>query len=281
MEKYFIFSDIDGTLFDHDLNGIPESAYNALKKLKENGHKIFLSSGRTYSDIEDVFKELPIDGMVLGCGGQVIINNQEIATATMPKEVSKELIHFFVENNIGFSIEGLRNIHIFGDAYEMYRIWLAHLNDGQPLSNEQLDKILAERNTFTFDKIKEEDYDNILKLSFFTKNREVVEEYMKTIPEYLFAYFDDMNPELHTGEFYMKDINKSSGMDKVLEYFNHPIEYTVALGDTLNDVEMIKHAAIGIAMGNGQQPLKDAANFVTKKISEDGFEFALKKYNLI
>ena len=281
MKKYFIFTDIDGTLFNHDLPGIPESAYNALKKAKENGHKVFLSSGRTYSDIEDSFKKLPIDGMVLGCGGQVIINNEQIAKETMPKEVSKELINFFVENNVGFSIEGLNSIHIFGDAYEMYRGWLAHLNDGQPLSDEQLDEILEKRNTFRFEKIKEEDYDNILKLSFFTKNREVVAEYMKTIPDYLFAYFDDMNPELHSGEFYMKSINKSSGMDKVLSYFNHPLEYTVALGDTLNDIEMIKHAAIGIAMGNAQQPLKEVADFVTKDISEDGFAFALKKYNLI
>ena len=281
MEKYFIFTDIDGTLFDHDANCIPEATYQALNKAKENGHKIFLSSGRTYSDLDEIFKSLPVDGFVLGCGGQVIIDNKESATSAMPKEVSKEIIDFFVKNNVGFSTEGLRCIHIYGEAYEMYRSWLAHLNDGKPLSNEQLDEILAKRNTFGYDKITEDDYDNILKLSFFTKNREVVAEYMKTLPDDIFAYFDDMNPELHSGEFYMKDTNKATGMNKVLEYFNHPIENTIALGDTLNDVEMIKHASIGIAMGNGQQPLKDAADFVTKRIDEDGFAYALEKYGII
>ena len=54
--KYFIFTDIDGTLFDHDTHSIPESALNAMIQAKENGHKIFLSSGRSYSDIDEIFK---------------------------------------------------------------------------------------------------------------------------------------------------------------------------------------------------------------------------------
>ena len=79
----------------------------------------------------------------------------------------------------------------------------------------------------------------------------------------------------------MKEINKASGMDHVLKYYNHPLEYTIALGDSLNDKDMLEHASIGIAMGNGQQLLKDIADFVTKNINEDGFEYALKTYKII
>lgn len=279
--KYFIFTDIDGTLFDHDTHSIPESALNAMIQAKENGHKIFLSSGRSYSDIDEIFKTLPIDGMVLGCGGQIIINNTQISTTTMPKEVVFELINFLKSNDIGFSLECVNNIYIYGYAYEMYRGWLKYMNNYIPFTDDELDEVLAKRNTYKLDKIKEEDYSNVLKLSFFAKEKEVVEEYLKTMPDCLFAYFDNMDPIIHSGEFYMKEVNKASGMDKVLEYYNHPLEYTIALGDSLNDKEMIEHASIGIAMENGQQTLKDVADFVTKKVNEDGFEFALKKYNLI
>lgn len=279
--KYFIFTDIDGTLFDHDTHSIPESALNAMIQAKENGHKIFLSSGRSYSDIDEIFKTLPIDGMVLGCGGQIIINNTQISTTTMPKEVVFELINFLKSNDIGFSLECVNNIYIYGYAYEMYRGWLKYMNNYIPFTDDELDEVLAKRNTYKLDKIKEEDYSNVLKLSFFAKEKEVVEEYLKTMPDCLFAYFDNMDPIIHSGEFYMKEVNKASGMDKVLEYYNHPLEYTIALGDSLNDKEMIEHASIGIAMENGQQALKDIADFVTKKVNEDGFEFALKKYNLI
>jgi len=279
--KYFIFTDIDGTLFDHDTHSIPESALKAMIQAKENGHKIFLSSGRSYSDIDEVFKTLPIDGMVLGCGGQIIINNQQISTTTMPKEVVFELINFLKSNDIGFSLECVNNIYIYGYAYEMYRGWLKYMNNYIPFTDDELDEILAKRNTYKLDKIKEEDYNHVLKLSFFAKEKEIVEQYLKTMPTCLFAYFDHMDPVIHSGEFYMKEVNKASGMDKVLEYYNHPLEYTIALGDSLNDKEMIEHASIGIAMENGQQALKDIADFVTKKVNEDGFEFALKKYNLI
>ena len=279
--KYFIFTDIDGTLFDHDTHSIPESALNAIIQAKKNGHKVFLSSGRSYSDMDECFKELPVDGMVLGCGGQIIINNQQIATTTMPKEIVLELVDFLIKNKIGFSLECVNNIYIYGYAYEMYRGWLKYMNNYIPFTDEELDEVLAKRNTYKLDKIKEEDYETVLKLSFFAKEKEVVEEYIETMPSCLFAYFDNMDKVIHSGEFYMKEVNKASGMDKVLEYFNHPLEYTIALGDSLNDREMIEHASIGIAMENGQQALKDRADFVTKKVSEDGFAYALKKYNLI
>ena len=281
MEKYIIFTDIDGTLFDHDRHEIPLSALKAIQKAKENGHKVFLSSGRSYSDIDDIFKQLPIDGMVLGCGGQIIIDSQIIHSITMPGMIVHELIDFLIKNDIGFSLECEEKIFIYGYAYEMYRGWLKYLNNNQPMTNKQLDEFLKTRNTFNYEKIEEDDYNHVLKLSFFAKDRKIIEDYMKIMPNSLFAYFDNMDPIIHSGEFYMKDVNKATGMDHVLKYYQHPLEYTLALGDSLNDKEMIEHAAIGIAMDNGSPILKSVADFVTKKVSEDGFEYALKHYEII
>ena len=47
-----LFIDIDGTLFDHEKDGIPESAKEAILSAKSKGHKIFLSTGRPYADID-------------------------------------------------------------------------------------------------------------------------------------------------------------------------------------------------------------------------------------
>ena len=107
-------------------------------------------------------------------------------------------------------------------------ILLSYENNASFLEEPYFQKALYDARMAASITEREEDYDNILKLSFFTKNREVVAEYMKTLPDDIFAYFDDMNPELHSGEFYMKDTNKATGMNKVLEYFNHPIERTIA-----------------------------------------------------
>ena len=56
---------------------------------------------------------------------------------------------------------------------------------------------------------------------------------------------------------------------------------TVAFGDSLNDIEMIQTASIGVAMGNGRQELKDVADFVTTHVEADGIYNGVKKLKLI
>jgi len=48
--KKTVFLDIDGTLVDFQMK-MPESTYKAINRAKENGHKIVLCTGRTYSNI--------------------------------------------------------------------------------------------------------------------------------------------------------------------------------------------------------------------------------------
>lgn len=44
---------------------------------------------------------------------------------------------------------------------------------------------------------------------------------------------------------------------------------------------MLEYVGLGIAMGNGGEELKTRADFVTKKASEGGIAFALKKFRMI
>lgn len=62
---------------------------------------------------------------------------------------------------------------------------------------------------------------------------------------------------------------------------DHGLSFYIAFGDGENDIDMLEFVGLGIAMGNGSERLKEAADFVTKKSSEDGIEFALKKYGII
>ncbi len=55
----------------------------------------------------------------------------------------------------------------------------------------------------------------------------------------------------------------------------------VAFGDGYNDIEMLGLVGVGIAMGNAETALKQAADFVTKPVHEDGIMFGLKKIGLL
>ena len=54
------------------------------------------------------------------------------------------------------------------------------------------------------------------------------------------------------------------------------MEETAAVGDSMNDYEMVREAGVGIAMGNAVSKLKEAADYVTADIGEDGLEKAFE-----
>lgn len=55
----------------------------------------------------------------------------------------------------------------------------------------------------------------------------------------------------------------------------------IAFGDSLNDVEMLQHARISVAMGNGHKDAKRVADMVTDAVSENGIYNALVRMKLI
>ena len=67
---------------------------------------------------------------------------------------------------------------------------------------------------------------------------------------------------------------------QMLDLWQCPLSY-IAFGDSLNDMEMFRHAAISVAMGNANAQLKEVATFVTDNVMEDGIFHACEKLNLI
>ena len=107
-EPKYIFIDIDGTLFDHSTESIPESALIALNKAHKKGHKIYLSTGRANTEIDYEYSALPISGMILSCGAQVIVDNKIIYLANYPRNELTQLMEYMLKNDIGFALDGYK-----------------------------------------------------------------------------------------------------------------------------------------------------------------------------
>ncbi|KAF4324731.1 hypothetical protein G195_001909 [Phytophthora kernoviae 00238/432] len=76
-------------------------------------------------------------------------------------------------------------------------------------------------------------------------------------------------------------VSKSIAAGKVLAHLNISREEAMAFGDGENDIDLLEYVGLGIAMGNGGERIKQSADYVTLRASEDGITHALKKFEII
>ncbi len=281
MNKYYIFSDVDGTLFSYAQCGIPENSLKAIKKLRENGHKFFISSGRGKHMIDYDDYKIDIDGFVLCNGSHIILNNEDFYIDFINKDDCKRIIELMVNNKIGFLLEGIHENYLYEYGFDVIRNFERKCINQLDLNDEETDKSLESHHVVNFNKFKY-DYENYIKINVYFKEIETVDLILNNLGDNLTAVYDpnDTAP-IKSIEIMAKGNTKATGIDKIIEYYNHPLNKTMALGDGKNDLEMVIHAGVGIAMGNANVLLKEKADYVTKHIDEDGFEFALKEYKII
>ena len=78
-----------------------------------------------------------------------------------------------------------------------------------------------------------------------------------------------------------KGSSKRVGIDKMLEHFQIALDECMAFGDGGNDIQMLSHVGIGVAMGNATDEVKSFANYITSSVDDDGVYKALKHFNVI
>lgn len=277
MNHKLIFIDIDGTLFDHKKDDIPESAKEAILNAKSKGHKIFLSTGRPYADIDKEILDFPLDGMIVSCGAVVYVENKPIYCKTYPQKELINLIQLMLVNNIGFSLDGIHKNYLSEEAFICLSGLMFKNNEDSELSRA----MMAKNNCFPFEEMKEEDLKEVVKISIFTKNKESCEKLFQKIPDSLTGFmYKNYHLDLYNGEISIKGITKVTGLKQITSYLNKAIEDTVVIGDSLNDLDILQAAGLSICMGNGADECKKVADFTTKDISDDGLAYALKHFNL-
>ena len=91
MEQKLLFFDIDGTLITEGTGKIPESTKKAIKMAKEEGHLLFVNTGRTRTSLPEKITSLNFDGYVCGCGTNIFLGDQELLSAKLSNELCTEV----------------------------------------------------------------------------------------------------------------------------------------------------------------------------------------------
>ena len=86
-DQKLLFFDIDGTLLTAYPWTIPDSTQQALKAARKNGHLLFINSGRTYTMLPDMIREMNFDGYVCGCGSQIYLHDKLLLSSSIPSRL--------------------------------------------------------------------------------------------------------------------------------------------------------------------------------------------------
>lgn len=273
-----IFLDIDGTLLDHDI-GIQESTKKAIYLAKKHGHKVCIATGRSKPEVDNEVRSLPFDAFIYSCGCLVETPSSTLFYEPLSTQDVNSLIDLLQRYQVGFNLEGVHTSYLDKRGYAFFQN-IFEKNHEQ--NSELARQFMASIRMLPLNQLKEEDKNQIVKLATFAPDMASCERVQEQLPNHLkFLIHGKENDSLINGEILPSHISKATGIDYLCEYFHIPLIHCVAIGDSLNDLEMITHCGTGVAMGNAVEELKQASDFTTTSSKEDGIYQAFKTLNLI
>lgn len=273
-----IFLDVDGTLCLSD-GTVPESAKTAIQKARKKGNKIYLSTGRSNTEIYSHIWDIGFDGIVGSAGAYVECDGKVIFHQVMGAEDIKKFVEFAREEKANFVLEGNDGIYVNKRTYE-------YLKTSFGMHNLlQVDESAAKEYLDNLKMIGEEIIPGDINKIIFSHPELTLSVLLGAWGE-IFTIVPCSIPMMgkNSVEISAKNITKATGMQKVLDYINQTEAVTnedvIAIGDGPNDFEMLEYAKVGIAMENAGDMLKRTADDVTDTAANDGIYKAFLKYML-
>ena len=264
MKPNIIFFDIDGTLMSEKTYMVPDSAKKAIKEAQNNGHYVFVNTGRPILEIDKCIEELNFDGYICGCGTHIKFKTEDLFHKSLGVTLSKKVAEKLREYNIDAILEGKKGVYYDNDAQisskEVQRIKTRDIKEGFYVGQ-------------TFDD-SDIDFDKLVIWNNENSNFEAFQNEFKDVFEFIHRSKDFY-------ELVPLGFSKASGIKYIIDYLNIPHENTYAIGDSTNDLSMLEYVYNSIAMGNSHPKLFDLVTFVTKDIEEDGIAHALTHFNII
>lgn len=251
-----IFFDIDGTLIDEREHRMPESAGYAIARARENGHICMINTGRTRRLVgKDITGDVEFDGLLLGCGTMITYHGETLFHQTFSEEQSVRIQEGLRRYGIDALLEGCENDYLDSCDRMVHSYFKKHAEKYARFSFGSWDDAVGR-----FDK-----------LYAYVEDRRRMDAFAGEFSEEL----DFIDRRKGFFEIIPRGCSKASAMEYIAGSLKLSMKETVAIGDSSNDVAMLKRADRGIAMGNGTEEVKKLADYVTTTVENDGIWNAL------
>lgn len=268
MKYKLIVTDIDNTLLNSEKELTPVTR-DALIKAQQNGVKVVVASGRLPYGVRPYAQALDVSaygGWYMGFNGGVIINSRGEMTVTghLDSRYIEPVYDILRPTNATVMVH--KGDIIYADtkvnAYthiesDVIGLPLNVVDDLPSIIDWELPKILISGEPAELKEIEKR---------LISALGDEVDIYL-SMPWFL--------------EVMPKGVNKGMGLRRICEAEGIDLSETIAFGDSYNDIFMIRDAGMGVAMGNAEEEVKEAADMITDDCDSDGIAKALKKLGII
>lgn len=254
-----IFFDVDGTLYWHDIHDVMASSKKAIQELQKEGYKVGIATSRCayeFCNTTTFLREFPFDGMIFDGGALIKEHGNIFYQNALEVEDVKLIMKYALENqlsvrystNDGNYFVKEENAQMKDNFFKLY----LNMPIVKPYEGELCNNILL----YTKDD---------------KQNQEIIQQ------------LHDVNISDHESliEITACGTNKASAIERLVTSWGLKMEEVMCFGDGFNDIEMLMHAGVGVAMGNGQEKCKEVANYVCESLYDDGVMKILKELKLL
>lgn len=275
-EQKLIFLDIDGTLTEPGKNIPPASAVEAVCRARKNGHKVVLCSGRNYGLLSPLL-QFGFDGFISSAGGYIEYGGHIVYDCPMTRAQQDRVLKVLQENGVYYIIE-TRN-HSYSD--ESFKEFLKNCIRSDANSELLRWQKHIESDQFTRP-MTEYRLEPIYKAVFMSPGMDRLQNPIQCLQdEFHFCIQDENAHSIINGDLINKAFDKGTAVQRLCGHLDIAQKDTIAFGDSMNDLEMLQTAALGICMENGSMELKRLADEICSPFNEDGLYKAFEKLKLI
>lgn len=272
MSIKLIASDLDGTIIDKN-NNISEKNFDAIKEIHKKNIKFAICTGKSYAVSKTVCKQFDASYGIFGNGTQIIdlrtgkellrkiLTQKDLLFITTLAKRYNYHVHLYTDNEIiteKLEFMDLRNFILKSQNSTSLEFKIV----------ENILDFIEENNLSVFSLIVSTETDSLLEFkTLLSINKNIEYAYINKRGKYKDLI---INKDYEYLNIFPTNINKNEALNFLGKYLNISRQDMLAIGDNVNDLEMVKESGIGVAVNEAYDDLKDVAKYITKSTATDG-----------
>jgi len=273
--KLFV-TDLDGTLLNSD-HKLSEYSMHAIKTAMDKGITVCIATGRSYSDILEIIKDLEVKPYIISSNGASVYNTDghKMYSISIPKEQIRDIITYLKAQNLEFEVADDEYTYITQGGLDLLHQELEDVGSLDTKKKKELEQdilglVLSQGNLKVVPTMEDllqriENANSVSSISAYLNKIHKAMEYF-TMDKRILTF----SSWKYNFEMTSSDTSKGLALKHLCNHLEIDLSDVAVIGDNYNDLSMIKIAGIKGAMENGVDNVKSISDFIAPSNDEDG-----------